>query len=313
VNPQALPVLGEPVTQSGPAPDQRFVGNLHAVPVEGQQAVLGQAVQHLPDVRVRAGEFRVRDASLGVLGALAERGQTQEEQPGQALLRRSQGGIGGLGGPGERVVDATGRLETGEREHGPAAPSPSLQQRVRQQREYAHPVVRAGHELGEQGALDRVSGPHGRFGDGPAQFVQGHRPDHDLGVVERRHQLRVTGTVGVEVGPHAQHHPAPAALLTCGGEQGVDEPGAFVGLSAEREDLLELVHHQQQFGSAGLRSERLPDDAVQPAGVGGQLGPDRRGRPSGGGGERDRALLQWVCARREQHRRAVRVRPPPGR
>jgi hypothetical protein len=53
--------------------------------------------------------------------------------------------------------------------------------------------------------------------------------------------------VGVEVGADAQHDVAPGVLRPRRRDQRLGEPGALGVVAAQREHLLELVHHDQQI------------------------------------------------------------------
>ena len=267
-----LPVLGQPVAQARPAADERFVGDLDAVPVEREQPAAGQVLQDEGDVRVGDVQLASCDAPFGVLGALTRHRQAEEQVPRDALLMRVQRGVQGLGRPRECVVDAAGGLESGQGQGVSPAPSPGLHQGVGQQRQYAHLAEGVGHQGGQQGALDRVTGADSGLDDGLTQLVGAHRPDHDLSVAQRLDQVRVARAVRVEVGPDAQHHPATTVLRPRGGQQRVDEPGALGLLGAEGEDLLELVHHQHQLGLAGIVGQCLADQPMQVARVGDEFG-----------------------------------------
>ena len=215
---------------------------------------------------------------------------------------RVQRGVQSLGRPRECVVDAAGGLEPAQGQGVSPAPSPGFHQGVGQQRQYAHLPEGVGHQGGQQGALDRVTGADGGLDDGLAQLVGAHRPDHDLSVAQRLDQVRVARAVRVEVGPDAQHHPATTVLRPRGGQQRVDEPGALGLVGAEGEDLLELVHHQHQLGLAGIVGQCLADQPMQVARVGDEFGVQLSRRTAGDAGELDRALLQRMRPRREQQR-----------
>lgn len=89
VQPQAVPVLVQPAAEAGPAADQGLVGDLDVVPVDGQQTCPGGLFE---DQRGVTGvvEFLPRYTALGVLGALAQGDEPQEELSGDAPLGVAQ-------------------------------------------------------------------------------------------------------------------------------------------------------------------------------------------------------------------------------
>ena len=135
--PQALAVLVEPVAEGRPLADQRLVGDLGRLLVQRDQTGLGQDLQHRADGRFLVGTPRQlgdRRPPAGILRALAQLGQLDEDAPGDRLLRACQTvSEHPLGGLGEGTLDPARRGVAGQRQPAPAPPLPGLQQRVRQQ------------------------------------------------------------------------------------------------------------------------------------------------------------------------------------
>ena len=112
----------------------------------------------------------------------------------------------------------------------------------------------------------------------------------------------------IEIGPYPQHHAQPAGFgLGCGHQRG-DEPGLLLRFLAEREYLLELVHHQQDFALCRVVDQRLAHQQRKIAGVGHQFGVHRRCRHTHQIGQLDRALLPRMRPRCEQYRHPPRIR-----
>ena len=71
--PQPLAILHQPLMQALPFTDQRFMGDLGAVFVQGDQARLSQRVEHAAQLRCFlrvAHEFGQSGSATGVFGAL---------------------------------------------------------------------------------------------------------------------------------------------------------------------------------------------------------------------------------------------------
>lgn len=131
------------------------------------------------------------------------------------------------------------------------------------------------------------------------------RPHRELRVVQGFQQLRVRRAVHVEVRADTEHDPAPAVVLGHGGQQGVEKPAAFVLVPAEREELLELVDHHDQFGPG------LTGEPMQGTTIGHQVRVQLPRRRTDHPGKADRALLQRMRPRREHHG-GGQVRQQPG-
>ena len=111
-----------------------------------------------------------------------------------------------------------------------------------------------------EGRLHRnPCGLRGR-GDGPLELVGRERPHGDGAGTDELGDPGVGERLVVEVRAERDHHPDPPVGMERGlGDRG--EEGVALGHVREREQLLELVDHQQQVGRR-VREER-GDDAAQ--------------------------------------------------
>ncbi len=125
VQPEALAVVGQPAAQPGPGADERLVGELDAAVVQGEQAQPGGAGEDGRGVGVPA-QFLAGDGALGVLRALAEGDEVDEDLLGEAALTPGEGGVQGFGGLGERALESARGAEAVEGQGGAAAAAPGL-------------------------------------------------------------------------------------------------------------------------------------------------------------------------------------------
>jgi hypothetical protein len=134
---------------------------------------------------------------------------------------------------------------------------------VRGQRQRALLRGDVGDQPCHQRVLQRDSPACGGFDDGAAKLLGVHRPDERLRAVQRVEQFAVACAVAVEVGAHPDDDSGGAG----GVGQGPHEPPA-VCLRAGREDLLELVDHEQQVVGD------LAQQHAQVLRIGGEFGAD---------------------------------------
>jgi hypothetical protein len=281
--------------------------------VDGDEPGTDEMLDHGRRVLVGHVDVVPADPAPRVRRAVTERGEPGEQAPGQFLTVAVQLPVRRLGGVGEGAVDAASGLVADQGQAVAAPPSPGLEQRVRQQRQHADAAVRVGHQLGQQGALQRQLFLDSGLGDGATQLLHAHRPDRYLGIVEGANELGVSRAMSVEVRSYADHHPTPAVLGAGGGDQCLNESAAFVGVRTQREDLLELVHDDKDLAVRRRRIGHLPHDPVQASSVVHQLAAqvtwclsDQHRQPQG-------ALLERMRPWREHHDGAVAVRCVPTR
>jgi hypothetical protein len=93
-------------------------------------------------------------------------------------------------------------------------------------------AVRVSDQHAEQVALHCTAGAGRGAGDRPAEFICGHWPHRDLGILRSRDQTLVLGAVGVEICAHPEHRPASRTHRRSGDQQ-VDERCSFVAICAQ--------------------------------------------------------------------------------
>nr|WP_316685469.1 hypothetical protein [Streptomyces sp. ST1015] len=113
-----------------------------------------------------------------------------------------------------------------------------------------------------------------------AQFVGGQGAEHEPGAAQFVGQAPVFAAAGVEVGAYGEQDAQPAVRVA-GGQQEVDEPGAFGGVPAEGEDLFELVDDDPAVGFVVGGGEEVGVGGGRP-GSGGE-DPEDGGAAVGGG------------------------------
>ena len=131
VEPDRAPggILREPALEPGPLPQQGLVGDLDVALARGQQAGGGEGGEDLGQDRVALDvELGERHPAADELGPLAGPCQPEEERPGDRLAVGVETGIGGLGQPRDRAVEAAARAIRGERQASLLARPPQLEQ-----------------------------------------------------------------------------------------------------------------------------------------------------------------------------------------
>ncbi len=295
VQAQVFAVGVQPLLEGRPLADQGLVGHLGPIQVGAHQAGGGQHLQHGLHIRLLlgvGGQLVQAGAAAGVLHALAQLGQAQEDAPGDGLGGRRQPAVHVLGGAGDGLAHPTGGGVAAQGQGAPLAALPGLQQGVGEQRQrpllLAHLVQDQVHQPGLElpGAAAAGAGRLGRRLDGLAQLVRRHGSDVGLVGLQRLAQPVVLGAAVVEIGPQGdQDAQRGGALLGGGRQQRVDEGAPLGRVFAQGEALLELVDHQQQVrvGTA----QQPAGIQVQAARVFGQVVDQ-----GGGGGDRFRLARQ---------------------
>ena len=134
-------------------------------------------------------------------------------------------------------------------------------------------------QLGQAG-FEPESGQSRRLGHRELEFRLGHRPEQNLVCGDRARQRGVRSQPSVHIGPNADRH------RRAGCQQRVDEGEPAVGAVAEREQLFELIDHDQfgrapvdvERGSAAGREQAGALDSGELAGANGRhhAGPEHR-------------------------------------
>jgi hypothetical protein len=127
----------DPATQPWPGTEQGLVGDLGGVLVRGDQAGVGEGIEH---GRCRGRVRRVRDQCVpvgtqaGVRHALADLDHAQQQPAGGLLPGGAESLEHGFGRGGDRTADASGGLVTGHGQHAIITVFPGGLQGMGQQR-----------------------------------------------------------------------------------------------------------------------------------------------------------------------------------
>jgi hypothetical protein len=152
-----------------------------------------------------------------------------------------------------------------------------------------------------QTRFDDHPGPGRRSLDDLPELGFSHRTHQRVVVLQEVGQDRVCGTAAVEVRPDGQDDENSLAGLDRLDER-LDEAAPFRVVVALREDLLELVYHQQQTHLVGLVEQDLLDGQAERAGVLPQLPGQRDRRKARQRRYAQGHLLDRVRTRRHDHR-----------
>ena len=174
--------------------------------------------------------------------------EPEEQAARQPLVITGKAAVGGLGALRQGVPDPAAGQVVGHHERTAVAVLPGGEHGVGQQRQRARRigVLRPGclrrgqipHQQPDQALLHVEAGQPGRFGDGPADLLHRHRPQHDLPGLQCGGQAGITEGVLVEVGAQRQDHQAGLGQFAQLG----DELAPFSVVLALGEGRLELVH-----------------------------------------------------------------------
>jgi hypothetical protein len=123
---------------------------------------------------------------------------------------------------------------------------PQLEQRRRQQRQRPRLALDVGDQSIDELLLHAQTGTARGQLDRAAQLVAAHRPHQNVAGVQQQRQLGIGGAAPVEVGAHGHQHDRRPPLIASAADQRVDERAALGLVAAQREDLLELIHRDDQ-------------------------------------------------------------------
>ena len=271
---QSLTILLDPAPHGRPRGDERLVGQVDRaglafllVAAQGQQALAGQVHEGLVEqLRIlgRGPQRRHRLLAACVVPTLAQLHLTQEDAPGDQPLggrERCQRGVG----PGrERNSQAAAPVHAehvvgGAGEQPVPALLPQQHHGLLDQRQGAGLVRGVGEQPLDQAWFQLDPDVERRLLDGPPQRRAPQR--RDLDPFDRVHRPQLAGhELRIEVRPHRGDDGASVDLVQ--GEQRRQEARP-VGRGRLREDLLQLVHHEQEPLGGVLSLEQLGDRPLQ--------------------------------------------------
>ena len=245
----------DPAPQAGPGGQQRLVGDLDGVLVDGEQPARDEEVEHLADLADLGapGQLRALHPAPRIGQVRGDVHEPQEDPPDEFLPIGGQLGEHLLRGLRHAADDAAHRVVVGNGHPHALTPPPRRQQRVRQQGQQASGTglgpgpVHVGEQDLDQAVLDGHAGLARGFDDGGAQVGVVHRPDDHLRLLGGAGEFGVLERAAVEVGAQRDHHRRGERA------QLPDERGALVLVDGRAEDLLELVDDQERGVGAGRR------------------------------------------------------------
>ena len=223
--------------------------------------------------------------------------EPQEELPRLLPPGRVERRVHLLGAAGDRARDAAQRAVPGERQRGAVAPVEQLGERELQQRQRGGLALGVGHQLRQQARLDLDADATGRLGDGARELLRPQRHDQLDAVAQHVGEPGVPQRPVEEVGPQRHDDADPAARIGRRGPEHGEEARAPLVVAEPGEELVELVHDEQELGVRAGEEVRGGTQepvvvALDPLGEAGR----RRGRREPH--ERRRQLTERVLAGR---------------
>ena len=240
LEPPRLALFLEPVAHAGPLPQQRLVRHLDGAVVGREQARLDEGVEHLLNLCSALRQFGGRQAAPDSIVCVA-RSQAQHEGSRDQPAVVAQTGVGRLGEPSDSTAHSAGGPVVGEPQCRSIAAAPEVEQRRGEKWQATGLAGDVPDESRDEGRLDLEVGTLGRNDDRPFQLLRLHRADEDVAAGEETRKGRVGRTASVEVGPQCNRHDAVAARIVRDRGERVDERHALVFVSADGEQLLELI------------------------------------------------------------------------
>ncbi len=260
-------VLRHPPLQPAPAADQRLVHHLHRL-ATGQriargdhQPLIGEALHQAPRVLPHVGPHR---HAARVLRALTRLDELGEDAASERLLLITECTDHLVGVARQRPHHPPDRLIRRVRQPAEVQPLPQEHQRELQERQVARLPAHIVQQPLDEARLERCPLQLPGLLDRRPQLLSRHRAQHLSGCLQGIRQRSVCQRLSHEVGPQRQQQhevrcPVTGALgSACGRKQRVDEPLPCRRVGAQRVQLLELVHHQQQ---APVVAPSAPDPA----------------------------------------------------
>ena len=214
-------ILGEPLAESWPVPEQRFVRHLDLAVARRQEASGGERIHNgrhalvVAQVEFRDGHATARDGL-----AASSRGEPEHQPARDPLPVFIQGGIGGLGVRCDGSLHAAHALVRLELQRAVLPLLPQIEQRGREQRQPSGLADDVGDERLGQCGLDDEIGAFRRPFDHATQLAAGHRPEQDVVGAGQLCELRELGQPPEEVGAQSKQDEAtplgiPGRLHEC--------------------------------------------------------------------------------------------------
>ena len=241
VQPPALNILIEPGAQARPLPQQRLVGNLDTVAVDGEEPVVRERLERGTGVTVVLvrylgdGDTAAQTQVTLLPGVAQPQQQATHRSPHPSRQRR----VSVLCHASERPVHAARCPVTSEGER-PALPAlPRLGQRRGQQRQCPGSPCDVGNDHLDHSGFDLEAGTLGGELDGAPQLGVAHGTHEDVVAREAIGELRVRGASTEMIGADGEHQCRVGLVNEI--EQTRDELALLAAVSAGGERLLELV------------------------------------------------------------------------
>jgi hypothetical protein len=222
--------------------------------VEREQPVLAEATEDLVEVRrleLEPPELLGTDPASRVLACRVDADETKEHLPGRGLPRPVERGVELLGASAERSDHASGLPVALERE-GVAGPGgEELGERELEQWQRPRLVLHVGDDLRHETRLEADTHGGSRPIDRRCELVLGGRSHRHHARAHELSELGVAERVVEEVCAQGHEDADARTGIVDESRETVEEPPAHLLVSGEREDLLELVDHEQELRVGG--------------------------------------------------------------
>ena len=223
----------DPVAQPRPLGEQRLVRDLDrraprdGVAVEAQQAVAAERIEHgaeHPAIDRELLELTLEDSATGVVGALSEVDEPQQDLPRHIVRFVAETGQQSLSPLDQRAGYSAELLVGGVADPAAAPTLEQLGQRVLQQRQSARAVDDLPHQLGHERRLERDAVLLHGAGDGALQLERAHRGDDFGAVAEQLTETAVPQWTVIEVGAQRGDDADPTPVVGDGAHESREEP-----------------------------------------------------------------------------------------
>ena len=258
VEEEVLAPLLDPPPESIPLRQDRLVGDLDGrrprqrLAVEGEQTVLAVTRKHLVErvgLELELSELAATRSAPRVVGSGVGAHETKEDLAACSPRRRTEMCIETLGSAAQRADDPTGREVALERQHVAGSVREQLRERVLQQRQGARLVADVGDDLGDEPRLEANADASRRTLDRLGKLVLRRRRYRDHPGPQKLPELRVAQGVVEEVGSQRDENARWRVGIARERSEAGEEPTSRLLVCRLREQLLELVDHEQQLAA----------------------------------------------------------------